>query len=533
MTAPVTTAPSTVRAAAPSASDGDPASGATFASALDGALRPGRDTAPGVAKGRGDLAHGRGPADHGMPAHARPAGRPSPPAREHDGTPGVKPRSRQGEQKAADDAESDQDAATAMAGTPGGSGTPPVAVDAVVAAALAPAVPPPWAPALGLVRADSAAADPAAVDSIGAPGATDGQPEPVATDLVPAVGGTPAQTSPQALDPAALQVLAAAAQSPVAPIVPGAGPAALSTAPAAVVPAGVPAGTAADVAVATSTAAPSPSAAPAATATDDALPAQLPLPATAVGAHALRSPARAVDGATAPAGGEPTVDAAVPATGTAAAGPVAAAAGGSSSADAGNTDRQDQAASAAAPVTTVVGTPPPAPVAPVVAPVAAAAAPPAAPPPVATQLVQHVAVLTNGPDGTHSVTVVLHPDSLGPVQVQVTLSQGTIDLTMRGAHEHGRAALMDALPDLRRDLESAGLTCSNLDVDQGTGGSWSTQHQSAQQQAAQQQWGDGRGQSPGRGENRPQPWLRPVVPADGSPAAGSNRSTSAGVDVRV
>jgi flagellar hook-length control protein FliK len=148
-----------------------------------------------------------------------------------------------------------------------------------------------------------------------------------------------------------------------------------------------------------------------------------------------------------------------------------------------------------------------------------------------------VAVLADGPDGTRSVTVVLHPDRLGPVQVQVTLSQGTIDLTMRGAHEQGRAALLGALPDLRRDLEAAGLTCSNVGVDADTGGSWSAQNGSAQQQAAQQhaaqQWtGQGRGQ-PEWSDGRFRPWSRPADTGDDRPIPSSTRSTSRGVDVRV
>jgi flagellar hook-length control protein FliK len=133
---------------------------------------------------------------------------------------------------------------------------------------------------------------------------------------------------------------------------------------------------------------------------------------------------------------------------------------------------------------------------------------------------------------------VLHPDSLGPVQVQVTLSQGTIDLTMRGAHEHGRAALMEALPDLRRDLEAAGLTCSTLDVDRDTGGSWSSQHQSAQQQAAQQQAAQQQWTGQGRGpqewpEGRFRPWSRPADTGDSRHVPAPHRSTSPGVDVRV
>jgi flagellar hook-length control protein FliK len=525
MTAPVTTAPSAVRAAAPSGADGDPASGATFASALDGALHPDRAPASGAAKGRGDVARGRSGADHGTPVHARSAGRPSSPARDQDGTPALKSRSRRDERTPADDAASDPGATA----PPGAPGTVPVPADALVAAALPLAVPAPGTPPAGPVPGGSASTDtgPAAVGPAGAPaaalpGVVAGQPADAG--LSAAAGTTAVQASPQPVDPAALQVLAAAAGRPSST------PAGGATAPTATVAAGP----AADIAVPPAASAPTPASAATDPAGSAPLPGQVPLPPTADAAtHAVRLSTQASAGPTAPADAEPPAGGAAPALGTAVAGPVGASgSGGPSSADPGDSDRHDPAAAATPAATQVVGAAPAAPAAPVLAPAAAAAAAPAAPPPVATQLVQHVAVLTNGPDGTHSVTVVLHPDSLGPVQVQVTLNQGTIDLTMRGAHEHGRAALLDSLPDLRRDLESAGLTCSTLDVDQGTGGSWSTQHQSAQQQAAHQWGGEGRGQSPTRGENRQPPWLRPVVPT-GGPVAGSSRSTSAGVDVRV
>jgi flagellar hook-length control protein FliK len=137
------------------------------------------------------------------------------------------------------------------------------------------------------------------------------------------------------------------------------------------------------------------------------------------------------------------------------------------------------------------------------------------------------------------MTLVLTPESLGPVEVQVTVSQGTVDLTLRGAHEHGRAALVDALPDLRRDLQTAGLTCSRLEVDRDTGGSWLAQHsaqqsaqqQSAQQQSAQQGSGDRAGQQD-RGDTRSRPWVRAADTGEGLPVP-TTRSTSSGVDVRV
>jgi flagellar hook-length control protein FliK len=151
--------------------------------------------------------------------------------------------------------------------------------------------------------------------------------------------------------------------------------------------------------------------------------------------------------------------------------------------------------------------------------------------PVGTQVARQVAVLRGGPDGAHTMTLVLTPDTLGPVEVQVTLQQGTVDLTLRGAHEHGRAALLDALPDLRRDLEAAGLTPSRLEVDSNSGGAWLDRH-SAQQQAQQQGFGD-RGDRQGRAEARSRSWSGPADTRTDGVTSPTNRSTSSGVDYRV
>jgi flagellar hook-length control protein FliK len=113
----------------------------------------------------------------------------------------------------------------------------------------------------------------------------------------------------------------------------------------------------------------------------------------------------------------------------------------------------------------------------------------------------------------------------------VTLSKGTVDLTLRGAHEMGRAALLDGLPDLRRDLETAGLNPARLEVDRDTGGSWLSRH-AAQQQAEQQGFGH-RGGQQDRGDNRSRPWGSPADTAVSGPTPPRNRSTSSGVDVRV
>jgi flagellar hook-length control protein FliK len=180
------------------------------------------------------------------------------------------------------------------------------------------------------------------------------------------------------------------------------------------------------------------------------------------------------------------------------------------------------------------------------APLAAPAAPdaakaPAPAPPVGGQIAQHIAVLRGVDDGEHSMTLVLTPERLGPVEIQVTVSKGTLDLSLRGAHEQGRAALLEALPELRRDLQSAGLTCSRLEVERTTGGAFTSattssasaglgqsaaqtsQQQTPGQRGGQQDWSDGRFR----------PGLRTADSGDNRPIPVSTRSTSPGVDVRV
>ena len=148
-------------------------------------------------------------------------------------------------------------------------------------------------------------------------------------------------------------------------------------------------------------------------------------------------------------------------------------------------------------------------------------------PPVGSQVARQVAVLRGGPDGAHSMTLVLTPETLGPVEVQVTVTKGSVELALRGAHEQGRAALLDGLPDLRRDLEAAGLSCSRLEVDRETGGSL------LDRQPAQQQTPGERSGQPDRGEDRSRPWGRPADSGGSGTSAPQNGSTSSGVDVLV
>ena len=85
-------------------------------------------------------------------------------------------------------------------------------------------------------------------------------------------------------------------------------------------------------------------------------------------------------------------------------------------------------------------------------------------PPVAAQIAPYVAALRHESDGTHQITVVLHPADLGQVQIVVELRDGTVNLQLSGAHDAAREALSTALPQLRRELTDAGLSVGRTDV---------------------------------------------------------------------
>lgn len=148
--------------------------------------------------------------------------------------------------------------------------------------------------------------------------------------------------------------------------------------------------------------------------------------------------------------------------------------------------------------------------------------------PVGGQVARQVAVLRGAADGSHTMTLVLTPETLGPVEVQVTVSKGALDLTLRGAHEFGRAALLDALPDLRRDLEQAGLTVASAQVDRDTGGSGFSDRPA---QFADRQPGFGDRGSQGGGDHRSRPWPG-AADTTGGPTP-PQRTTSSGLDVRA
>ncbi|MGY1723145.1 flagellar hook-length control protein FliK [Blastococcus sp. SYSU DS0533] len=226
---------------------------------------------------------------------------------------------------------------------------------------------------------------------------------------------------------------------------------------------------------------------------------------------------------------------ATPATGTPGlpvAGAPAAAVGGQQASGDPGTGREGAAGVAPVPAVeaevppAVTGAPAPAP-APL--PATGAATGTGAATPVSAQVSRQVALLSDAGTGSHTMTLVLTPENLGPVQLQVTVAEGVLDLTLRGAHELGRAALLEALPELRRDLEAAGLSPSRVEVDADAGGSWLSRH-AAEQQARQDTGSRGGSHEPAGGWSRP--GGRPADSGEGR-AAPQNRSTSSGVDVRV
>ena len=101
------------------------------------------------------------------------------------------------------------------------------------------------------------------------------------------------------------------------------------------------------------------------------------------------------------------------------------------------------------------------------------AAPPAAapPPPPAAQVVQLLAPVLAGPDGSYSLSLQLYPEELGAVQVEVLLRGGEIRLALHAPDEAAQAALRAALPDLKADLQAGGLSATSLSVDDGRRGS--------------------------------------------------------------
>lgn len=88
----------------------------------------------------------------------------------------------------------------------------------------------------------------------------------------------------------------------------------------------------------------------------------------------------------------------------------------------------------------------------------------AAAPALPTQLVEVVAPLRRGPDGTHQVAIQLRPDELGEVVVDVRVRGNEVALSLRADLAGTADLLRESLGELRAELEAAGFRAGDLDV---------------------------------------------------------------------
>ena len=104
----------------------------------------------------------------------------------------------------------------------------------------------------------------------------------------------------------------------------------------------------------------------------------------------------------------------------------------------------------------------------------------------ASQLVRSLGPLRSNADGTHRISLELHPAELGTVRVLVEMRSGTMHVQLSGG-EAARDAMRHALPDLRQQLDDLGITTGSLDVDQGPANQHDQSQQLADQRLANQQ----------------------------------------------
>jgi flagellar hook-length control protein FliK len=112
--------------------------------------------------------------------------------------------------------------------------------------------------------------------------------------------------------------------------------------------------------------------------------------------------------------------------------------------------------------------------------------------PITDQVFDQVTRLVSRGDGTHRITLRLHPADLGEVKVVLTVKNGTVDVTL-SAGAAAREALREGSPQLRSLLELTGATTGQVVVrDLGS----SAVSAAAQQQAA--------GSAPDQGQQQSQ-----------------------------
>jgi hypothetical protein len=86
------------------------------------------------------------------------------------------------------------------------------------------------------------------------------------------------------------------------------------------------------------------------------------------------------------------------------------------------------------------------------------------------QVVRAVVPLRRLADGTHNMVLELHPAELGAVRVELSLDRGVVHLGLHADLEGTGQLLRAALPELRSQLDAAGLVSGRVAVDGGPAG---------------------------------------------------------------
>jgi flagellar hook-length control protein FliK len=88
-------------------------------------------------------------------------------------------------------------------------------------------------------------------------------------------------------------------------------------------------------------------------------------------------------------------------------------------------------------------------------------------PQVSHQLAAPVLSLRTAGNGSHQLTIALHPAELGPVNVHVRILGDSMSIQLASTSEGAHDALREALPQLRQELQAAGLPSVDLSLDLG------------------------------------------------------------------
>jgi flagellar hook-length control protein FliK len=117
--------------------------------------------------------------------------------------------------------------------------------------------------------------------------------------------------------------------------------------------------------------------------------------------------------------------------------------------------------------------------------------------PVTDQVFGQVTRLVSRGDGTHRLTLRLHPADLGEVKVVLTVKDGAVDVSL-SAGPAAREALREGSPQLRALLELTGATTANVVVRDAAGSAAATVV-GGQQATGQQPSGAGTGDAHDQG----------------------------------